>query len=151
MDTEQDSKPQDGDRTPTKKSPQFAESLIDPALSSGSPDPDQEAAQRTARAATEVAERDVNVAWVEKVRLLENLRRLVSELLEEGQFDPEALTRSSSGSPAPSAMEGVETASTRASPAVAKEEPTKSEAEPVSYPTLRGLDEDGDAKMPSEE
>ncbi|KAJ5386639.1 hypothetical protein N7509_009180 [Penicillium cosmopolitanum] len=151
MDTEQDSKPQDGDRTPTKKSPQFAESMIDPALSSGSPDPDQEAAQRTARAATEVAERDVNVAWVEKVRLLENLRRLVSELLEEGQFDPEALARSGSGSPAPSAMEGVETASTRASPAVAKEEPTKSEAEPVSYPTLRGLDEDGDAKMPSEE
>ncbi|KAJ5750300.1 Zinc finger C2H2 [Penicillium manginii] len=150
MDTEQDSKPQDGDRTPTKKSPQLAESLIDPALSSGSPDPDQEAAQRTARAATEVAERDVNVAWVEKVRLLENLRRLVSELLEEGQFDPEALTRSSSGSPAPSAMEGIETASTRASPVVAKEEPTKSEAEPVSYPTLRGLDEDGDAKMPTE-
>ncbi|KAJ5235004.1 uncharacterized protein N7469_004172 [Penicillium citrinum] len=148
MDTEQDSKTEDGDRTPTKKSPQFAENLIDPALSTSSPDPDQEAAQRTARAATEVAERDVNVAWVEKVRLLENLRRIVSELLEEGQFDSEAAARGGSGSPAPSAMEGVETASTRQSPVVDKEEPTKSEGEAVLYPTLRGLDEDGDDKMP---
>lgn len=148
MDTEQDSKTEDGDRTPTKKSPQFAENLIDPALSTSSPDPDQEAAQRTARAATEVAERDVNVAWVEKVRLLENLRRIVSELLEEGQFDSEAAARGGSGSPAPSAMEGVETASTRQSPVVDKEQPTKSEGEAVLYPTLRGLDEDGDDKMP---
>lgn len=150
MDTQQDSKTEDGDRTPTKKSPQFAENLIDPALSS-SAEPDQEAVQRTARAATEVAERDVNVAWVEKVRLLENLRRLVSELLEEGQFDPEAAARRGSASPAPSAMEGIETASTRSSPAPTKEEPTKSESEAVLYPTLRGLDEDGDAKMPGEE
>ncbi|KAJ5103424.1 hypothetical protein N7532_003953 [Penicillium argentinense] len=149
MDTAQDTKTEDGDRTPTKKSPQFAESLIDPALSSASPDPDQEAAQRTARAATEVAERDVNVAWVEKVRLLENLRRLVSELLE-GHVEPETADKNGSGSPALSAMEGVETVSTRASPEQQSEAP-KSEGEVVLYPTLRGLDEDGDSKMPGDE
>jgi len=69
MDTAQDSKA-DGERTPTKERMDISQSLIDPALSSTYPDPDQEAAQRTAQAATEVAERDVNVAWVEKVRCL---------------------------------------------------------------------------------
>ncbi|KAJ6093214.1 hypothetical protein N7486_008503 [Penicillium sp. IBT 16267x] len=147
MDTARDSKA-DGQRTPTKERMNISESLIDPALSSDSPDPDQEAAQRTAQAATEVAERDVNVAWVEKVRLLENLRRLVSELLEAGQFNSDSGRES--GSPTlDGAMEGIEIASTRASSEPAKEEPTKTEpVETVSYPTLRGLDEDGDAKMP---
>ncbi|KAJ5155810.1 hypothetical protein N7492_008613 [Penicillium capsulatum] len=153
MDTDSDDK-EDGDKTPRAKerSAQFSDSLIDPALSSGSPDADQEAAKRTAQAATEVAERDVNVAWVEKVRLLENLRRLVSELLDGDRFNAEAAARSGSESPASGsddAMEGIETASTRVSPA-AKEVPSKSEAEPVLYPTLRGLDGDGDSKMPAD-
>ncbi|KAJ6011293.1 hypothetical protein N7451_002705 [Penicillium sp. IBT 35674x] len=150
MDTAPDSKV-DGERTPTKDRMNISESLIDPALSSNSPDPDQEAAQRTAQAATEVAERDVNVAWVEKVRLLENLRRLVSELLEAGQFNPDSGRES--GSPTlDGAMEGIEIASARASSEPAKEEPTKTEpVETVSYPTLRGLDEDGDAKMPGDD
>lgn len=144
---------EDGDKTPRAKersTAQFSESLIDPALSSGSPDPDQEAAKRTAQAATEVAEHDVNVAWVEKVRLLENLRRLVSELLDGDGFKAEAAAHSGSESPASGlddAMEGIETASTRASPD-AKEMPSKSEGEPVLYPTLRGLDDDGDSEMP---
>ncbi|CAG8177274.1 unnamed protein product [Penicillium salamii] len=145
MDVSQDSK--DGDRTPTKEHPMhISASLIDPALS-GSSNPDQEVAQRTAQAATEVAERDVNVAWVEKVRLLENLRRLVSELLEaDGQTAP---VQSSSASPTPGldAMEGVETASRAAS-----EQPKEDSKESaVFYPTLRGLDEDGDSKMPGDE
>ena len=145
MDVSQDTK--DGDRTPTKEHPMhISASLIDPALS-GSANPDQEVAQRTAQAATEVAERDVNVAWVEKVRLLENLRRLVSELLEA---DGQTQAQSSSASPTPGldAMEGVETAS-RAASEQPKEEPKAESA--VFYPTLRGLDEDGDSKMPGDE
>ncbi|KAJ5643857.1 uncharacterized protein N7484_006364 [Penicillium longicatenatum] len=149
MDTAQDSKA-DGERTPTKERMDISQSLIDPALSSTSSDPDQEAAQRTAQAATEVAERDVNVAWVEKVRLLENLRRLVSELLEAGQFNPDSGRES--GSPTlDGAMEGIEIASARASSEPAKEETKTEPVETVSYPTLRGLDEDGDAKMPGDD
>ena len=143
MDTTHDGK-EDRERTPTKDS--IAASLIDPALSGASPDPDQEAAQRTAQAATEVAERDGNAAWVEKVRLLENLRRLVSELLEQDRFD-ESGSHSGHESPASGmdAMEGVETSRVSASP-----EQTKVEPEAVLYPTLRGMDEDGDAKMPGD-
>ncbi|KAJ5174522.1 uncharacterized protein N7482_000399 [Penicillium canariense] len=154
MDTSADSKT-DGARTPTKEHPDIASSLIDPALSSNSPDPDKEAAQRTAQAATEVAERDVNVAWVEKVRLLENLRRLVSELLEQGRFDGALAGHSGpEESPTPSgdgSMDGIETANTRVSPEHAKEPTKTEESEAVLYPTLRGLDEDGDAKMPGDE
>jgi hypothetical protein len=48
-------------------------------------------------------------------------------------------------------MEGVETASrVSVSPEQHKEEPTKHEPEAVLYPTLRGMDEDGDAKMPGD-
>lgn len=52
-------------------------------------------------------------------------------------------------------MEGVETASRAfASPEQSeeptKQEPTKQEPEAVLYPTLRGVDEDGDAKMPGD-
>lgn len=130
----------DRERTPTQGRPEISASLIDPALSGSSPDPDQEAAQRTAQAATEVAERDVNVAWVEKVRLLENLRRLVSELLEQRSLE-EAAGAGLSESP----MEGVETA--RRSPT---QEAGQSESEGVSYPSLGGVDEDGDAEMPGE-
>ncbi|KAJ5132466.1 hypothetical protein N7448_006624 [Penicillium atrosanguineum] len=143
MDTTHDGK-EESERTPTKES--IAASLIDPALSGASPDPDQEAAQRTAQAATEVAERDGNAAWVEKVRLLENLRRLVSELLEQDSFDGSG-SHSGNESPASEmdAMEGVETSRVSASPEQTKEEP-----EAVLYPTLRGVDEDGDAKMPGD-
>lgn len=150
MDTEQDGKA-DGERTPTKERLNISESLIDPALSSTSPDPDQEAAQRTAQAATEVAERDVNVAWVEKVRLLENLRRLVSELLEAGQYNPDSGREANSPTPIEGAMEGIEISSARASSEPAKEEPKEESTETISYPTLRGLDEDGDAQMPGDD
>lgn len=142
----------DGERTPTKEHPAISASLIDPALSGTSSDPDQEAAQRTAQAATEVAERDVNIAWVEKVRLLENLRRLVSELLEQGRFESESADHGASESPVSgmdSAMQEVEITS-RASPEHSREEASESEGEEFLYPTLRGLDEDGDAKMPGD-
>ncbi|KAJ5760886.1 hypothetical protein N7520_008042 [Penicillium odoratum] len=139
----------DGERTPTKERLNISESLIDPALSGTSHDPDQEAAQRTAQAATEVAERDVNVAWVEKVRLLENLRRLVSELLEAGQFNPDSDHREAhSPTPIEGAMEGIEISSARASSEPTKEEPKPEPTETISYPTLRGLDEDGDTQVP---
>jgi hypothetical protein len=148
MDISQDSK-DDGERTPTKdrSAMHISESLIDPALS-GSPDPDLEAAQRTAQAATEVAERDVNVAWVEKVRLLENLRRLVSELLEAGSNQGEAQSSSASPTPGLDTMEGIQTAS-RATSEQPREEAKAESA--VFYPTLRGLDEDGDSKMPGDD
>lgn len=151
MDTSHDGKT-GGERTPTKEHPGLSASLIDPALSGTSSNPDHEAAQRTAQAATEVAERDVNVAWVEKVRLLENLRRLVSELLEQGHFEAESAGHSPSGSPASGmdgAMEGVETACQK-SPEHAQEA-SKPEGEAVLYPTLPGVDKDGDAKMPGDE
>lgn len=141
-------------KTPTKENPtpHISESLIDPALSGSSSDPDQDAVKRTAQAATEVAERDVNVAWVEKVRLLENLRRLVSDLLEAGSLNTEYGAQSSSASPTPGldAMEGIETARARAASEQPKEESAKSEGEDVFYPTLRVVDEDedGDSKMP---
>lgn len=145
----------DGERTPTKEHLSITSSLIDPALSTASPDPDQEAAQRTAQAATEVAERVDNVAWVEKVRLLENLRRLVSDLLEQGHFDGDSAGHSGADeSPVPSgdgAMDGIETASTRASPEHGKEPAKSEEGTAVLYPTLRAVDEDGDAKMPGDE
>ncbi|KAJ5918441.1 Zinc finger C2H2 [Penicillium verhagenii] len=150
MDISHDSKA-DGERTPTKEHMNISESLIDPALSGTSSDPDQEAAQRTAQAATEVAERDVNVAWVEKVRLLENLRRLVSELLEADLFTPGSGQESNSSTPIDGAMEGIEIASARASSEPSKEEFKSEPVETVSYPTLRGLDEDGDAKMPGDD
>ncbi|KAJ5723356.1 hypothetical protein N7488_001391 [Penicillium malachiteum] len=156
MDTTHDGK-EDGERTPTNEHQMnISESLIDPALSG--PSPDHEAAQRTAQAATEVAERDVNVAWVEKVRLLENLRRIVSELLEAGQFASDAIGESAKSVSSDDVMEGIETESTRGSSARASPESSediilKSDpiTESVSYPTLRGLDDDGDAKMPGDE
>jgi hypothetical protein len=48
-------------------------------------------------------------------------------------------------------MDGIETASTRASPEDVKEPVKSEEGESVLYPTLRGVDEDGDAKMPGDE
>ncbi|KAJ5944070.1 hypothetical protein N7516_004238 [Penicillium verrucosum] len=150
MDISQDSK-HDGERTPTK-AVHISESLIDPALSGTSSGPNQEAVKRTAQAATEVAERDVNVAWVEKVRLLENLRRLVSELLEAGTAQYGVQTSSASPTQGLDAMEGIETASRAASEQPREEHKPSSEGEGVFYPTLRGVDEDededGDSKMP---
>ncbi|KAJ5728459.1 hypothetical protein N7493_004789 [Penicillium malachiteum] len=159
MDTSQDGK-EDGERTPTNEHHMnISESLIDPALSG--PSPDHEAAQRTAQAATEVAERDVNVAWVEKVRLLENLRRIVSELLEAGQFASDSVGQRAKSVSSDGAMdmEGIETASARGSSSRASPESSHEDiilksdpiTESVSYPTLRGLDDDGDAKMPGDE
>ena len=101
-----------------------------------------------------MAESDVNVAWVQKVRVLENLRRIVSELLEQGHFESESAGHSSTESPAPTvdgAMEGIESGSTRSSPEHPKEESLKREGEDetILYPALRNIDEDGDASMAS--
>ncbi|KAL4916320.1 hypothetical protein BDW62DRAFT_107446 [Aspergillus aurantiobrunneus] len=145
MDLSSDDK-ESGERTPPAK--QISASLIDPALHSGPPSEDD--VTRTAKAATEVAERsDVQSEWVEKVRLIEYLRDYIANRLERGEFNEEMEHASDSRSPESKAdddMEGMETASLPRSPRTV---PIKNDGESVMYPTLRGLDEDGDSKMPS--
>ncbi|KAF9889103.1 hypothetical protein FE257_008080 [Aspergillus nanangensis] len=157
MDLSQDGKDA-GDRTPSAKarkssssSPgRIAASLIDPALSGSSPT-GSEATLRTAQAAAEVAERS-DVQWVEKVRLIEYLRSYISERLERGEYEGTINRASEPRSRAASPdghMEGVET---EPRPAAVVEEPVKAESsggDAVMYPTLRGLEDDGDSKMPS--
>ncbi|KAL4943017.1 hypothetical protein BDV06DRAFT_235037 [Aspergillus oleicola] len=141
MDTSDDK--EDGERTPK----QISASLIDPALHSGSPNEDD--VTRTAKAATEVADQsDVQSEWVENVRLIEYLRNYIANRLEKGEFNDEMEQGSASRSPESKHddyMEGVETASLPRSPRTV---PMKTDGESVMYPTLRGLDEDGDSKMP---
>ena len=155
MDLSSDDK-ESGERTPK----QISASLIDPALHSGSPGEDD--VTRTAKAATEVAERsDVQSEWVEKVRLIEYLRNYIANRLERGEFsddseqeqDQDQGQDSVSRSPVSKAdvdMEGIERDSLPRSPRTV---PIKTDGESaedsVMYPTLRGLDEDGDSKMPS--
>lgn len=161
MDLTQDSK-DEGERTPKAKehsSPSSPErisaSLIDPALSGTAAE--AEATLRTAQAATEVAER-ADVQWVEKVRLIEYLRNYIASRLERGEFENQeagggnssSSSNSSTHEQTPEAnpdthMEGVETEA----PSKAEEPAVKPETgDVVMYPTLRGVDEDGDSKMP---
>ncbi|KAG2412118.1 pH-response transcription factor pacC/RIM101 [Aspergillus terreus] len=156
MDLSQDTKG-DGDRTPTAKSREnssssspgrISASLIDPALS-GSPS-ETEATMRTAQAAAEVAERS-DVQWVEKVRLIEYLRNYIASRLERGEYEGDSDRQSEPRSRAASPdghMEGVES---EARPAAEEKAPVKTESggDAVMYPTLRGLEDDGDSKMPS--
>lgn len=106
-------------------------SLIDPVLHS-STSLDQKAAQR-----------DVHMAWMETLRLLENLRRLVSGLLEAGSFNTEFGGQSSSVSTSPAAeldpMEGVRTATTRASSKQAKEDLFRHPSEAIFFFILHGV------------
>ncbi|KAL3435819.1 hypothetical protein BDV09DRAFT_66292 [Aspergillus tetrazonus] len=155
MDLSSDDK-ESGERTPK----QISASLIDPALHSGSPGEDD--VTRTAKAATEVAERsDVQSEWVEKVRLIEYLRNYIANRLERGEFsddseqeqDQDQGQDSVSRSPVSKAdvdMEGIERDSLPRSPRTVPIKTDGGSAEDsVMYPTLRGLDEDGDSKMPS--
>ncbi|KAL2813143.1 hypothetical protein BJX63DRAFT_232114 [Aspergillus granulosus] len=136
-----------GERTPK----QISASLIDPALHGSASPSDDEATMRTAQAATEVAERtDVQSQWVEKARLIEYLRKYIADRLERGEFDELEDGSISPVSKADDQMEGVETTS----PVLRSERPhtpilKSDEGDNVLYPTLRGLDEDGDSKMPS--
>jgi hypothetical protein len=144
----------DKERTPPAKSAaQISASLIDPALHSGSPS-DDEATMRTAQAATEVAERsDVQSQWVEKARLIEYLRNYIATRLDRGEFDEleGGLEARSPESRLDDHMEGVETTSALPRSPRSQSSPVKSDVarDTVMYPTLRGLDEDGDSKMPS--
>ncbi|KAL4926234.1 putative C2H2 transcription factor PacC [Aspergillus undulatus] len=146
MDTSSDDK-ESGERTPK----QISSSLIDPALHSGPPSEDD--VMRTAKAATEVADQsDVQSEWVENVRLIEYLRNYIANRLEKGEFNDEmeqgSPSQSSETHKADEEMEGVETSSLPRSPRTV---PMKTDSESnVMYPTLRGLDEDGDSKMPTE-
>ncbi|KAE8144793.1 pH-response transcription factor pacC/RIM101 [Aspergillus avenaceus] len=154
MDLSHDSK-EDGERTPTAKSRQassspgrISASLIDPALSGSATEAET---LRTAQAATEVAERS-DVQWVEKVRLIEYLRNYIASRLERGEFMNEGQNHRDLHSPdsgSDSHMEGVETES--AQPDKPEDSPMKTETggDAVMYPTLRGVDEDGDSKMPN--
>ncbi|KAA8646305.1 hypothetical protein EYZ11_004433 [Aspergillus tanneri] len=155
MDVSHDGK-EDGDRTPPAKarpaasSPvRISASLIDPALSGSASEEEAAATLRTAQAATEVAERS-DVQWVEKVRLIEYLRNYIASRLERGEYEGIA-HHDSSESQSPETglderMEGVELGSS----GTKSEEPAmKTEgSDTVMYPTLRGVDEDGDSKMP---
>ncbi|RDW86520.1 putative C2H2 transcription factor PacC [Aspergillus mulundensis] len=147
MDLSSDDK-ESGERTPK----QISASLIDPALHGGSPNEDD--VTRTAKAATEVAERsDVQSEWVEKVRLIEYLRNYIAHRLEQGEFNDEMEQDNASRSPVSKVdddMEGVESHSLPRSPRTVPIKTDNETAEDtVMYPTLRGLDEDGDSKMPS--
>ncbi|KAL4810324.1 hypothetical protein BDV18DRAFT_130769 [Aspergillus unguis] len=148
MDLSSDEK-ESGERTPTGK--QISSSLIDPALHAGSPSDDD--VTRTAKAATEVAERsDVQSEWVEKVRLVEYLRSYIANRLERGEFDTEEREHDTSqpSEKADEDMDGVETnspPSPRAAPV--KTDGESGDSDTVMYPTLKGLDEDGDHKMPT--
>ncbi|KAF7588174.1 hypothetical protein BBP40_006111 [Aspergillus hancockii] len=155
MDLSHDSK-DDRERTPPAKPRQapsspgrISASLIDPALSGSATEAET---LRTAQAATEVAERS-DVQWVEKVRLIEYLRSYIASRLERGEFEgtaPETLSESRSPEvDSDSHMEGVET-EPAVRPAKSEEPSVKPETggDAVMYPTLRGVDEDGDSKMP---
>ncbi|KAL2867064.1 putative C2H2 transcription factor PacC [Aspergillus lucknowensis] len=140
-----------GERTPPAK--QISASLIDPALhESGSPS-DDEVTMRTAQAATEVAERsDVQSQWVEKARLIEYLRKYIADRLERGEFDEleDGSVPHSPETRVDDHMEGVESNSPLPHSQRSRTPVMKSDgADNVMYPTLRGLDEDGDSKMPS--
>lgn len=147
MDTSSDEK-ESGERTPTGKP--ILSSLIDPALHEGSPGEDD--VTRTAKAATEVAERsDVQSEWVEKARLIEYLRNYIANRLERGEFGAEFEREHHSPEKTDDDMEGVETGSLPRSPRPpsAKADGESGGSDSVMYPTLRGLDDDGDHKMPS--
>jgi hypothetical protein len=108
---------------------------------------------RTAQAATEVAERtDVQSQWVEKARLIEYLRKYIADRLERGEFDEleDGRIPHSPASKADDRMEGVETTSPLPRSERSHTPILKTDGgDAVMYPTLRGLDEDGDSKMPS--
>lgn len=153
MDLSPDGK-EDGESTPSAKprsnqsdSPsRLSANVIDPALhSSASPDP--EATQRTAQAATEVADR-ADVQWVEKVRLVEYLRNYVSSRLERGEFDDEQGEQkqaSAQETGEDSHMEGTGSENNAGSERPANE--SKSEPNGANlYPVLR-VDEDVDCKV----
>ncbi|GAD94423.1 pH-response transcription factor pacC/RIM101 [Paecilomyces variotii No. 5] len=128
----------------------ISSSLIDPALHRSS-SPDAEAALRAAQAATEAADR-AEEQWVEHVRLIENLRKYISDRLERGEFDDSGKSTPRLGEQAAheGQMEGVESESAAETQAQAAESPAKTEPSASLYPTLRGL-EDGDSKMTGED
>lgn len=162
---------------PTSTGQEISASLIDPALhSNGSPSSspssaDADATLRTAQAATEVAER-ADSQWVSLVRALEGLRGWINYRIDHEEYDEEeqALRRQQQAeqeqaeqqmqSPEPPvkqhtpeqpeapsedvAMGGMEMGTEKA---VKDEGPGETSEETVMYPTLRGLDEDGDSKM----
>ena len=142
-----------GERTPLAKDsksatpPNIAANLIDPALHASATN-DAEDAQRTAQAATKVAEEKADPKWVEKARLIDFIRDWVNDRLEKGEFE-DASHNAQSYNDAPesheydTAMEGVESERRAESHDHAKEEPSDT----VMYPTLRTDDDDGDVKM----
>lgn len=141
MDISQSEK-DDGERTPTAKeqaSPsadtaRISAYLIDPALSN-----DAQEAQRTAQAATEVAER-ADTRWVEKARIIEFLRGWVSSRLERGEFEGGRQEDVPFGYS--EAMEGVEVERPGT-----RDEGQKESSDTVMYPMLAGADDDGDSRM----
>lgn len=151
-------------------------SLIDPALHASNDDDDDESDDaastlRTAQAATEVAER-ADSQWVSLVRALEGLRGWINYRIDHEEFESEEAQRAEQQSKKEQSeqqpeqtepeheqsgpshedvhMEGLETGPTddehKDLPSLDK--PEMSEEDTVIYPSLRGLDDDGDSKMP---
>lgn len=142
-----------------------------PSSSPSSADADADATLRTAQAATEVAER-ADSQWVSLVRALEGLRGWINYRIDHEEYDKEeqAQRRQQQAereqaeqqmqSPEPPveqhtpelpeaptedvAMGGMEMGTEKA---VKAERPGETSEDTVMYPTLRGLDEDGDSKM----
>ena len=127
------------------ESPHVSVSLIDPALHADASSPDQEAVQRTAQAATAVADR-ADVQWVEKVRLIEYMRNYIGSRLEQGEFEDEDMQQGESLSPegehGGDRMEGIESGDM-----VEEKQPVEEVVKNDLYPVLRVMDEDGDCKV----
>lgn len=158
--------------TTTSSGQDISASLIDPALHSSDDAEADASTLRTAQAATEVAER-ADSQWVSLVRALEGLRGWINYRIDHQDFEseeeqqqrrqqqqpepeqqpeqPETEQRASSPG-GDVQMEGLETGVTEHESGEAKDLPSSDKPETsedtVLYPSLRGLDEDGDSKMP---
>ena len=142
------------------ESPALSSSLIDPALNAnGTPSPDRETAQRTAQAATAVAD-GADIQWVEKVRLIEYMRDYIGSRLQRGEFDEEQPQspageqrdddKSSPEEEEEGEEEGQDDGEDRME-GIERSEPVKPVVEEAVknnlYPVLHVMDEDGDCPV----
>ena len=143
-----------GERTPLAKEesksalpPNISANLIDPALHATASN-DAEDAQRTAQAASKVAEK-ADPKWVEKARLIDFIRDWVHDRLEKGEFEDgvhntEHYNQAGESFDYDTAMDGVESERRAESH---DHSPKEESTDTVMYPTLHTNDDDGDIKM----
>jgi hypothetical protein len=116
----------------------FSSSLIDPALQrSSSPDPET---VRAAQAATEAADR-AEEQWVEHVRLIENLRRYISDRLARGDYEGDDDKEMPPRLHSPAGYRQMEGVESTADPSVKREldliQLAKRKSEVSLYPSLK--------------